>query len=143
MDLPYAHECYFWKTSKSGTESWLEKTKRMLINAGGTHIFESYGNDVQSGRAAFMLAFMIGEEKFKLVWPVLPVRSKGDETAAKRQAATMLYHDVKNKCIKATVFGARTAFFEYLMIPDGRSLSELANNELLNCIPDNLLDHKK
>jgi hypothetical protein len=74
MDLPYAHQCYFWETSKSGSDTWIEKTKKVVIKAGGDHIIESYGSDSHSGKSAFMIAFQIGENKFKAVWPVLPVQ---------------------------------------------------------------------
>ena len=143
MDLPYGYRCYFWKTSQTGPDVWIEKAKKVIIKAGGTHIMETYGSDSQSGKAAFMLAFQIGQDRFKAVWPVLQIRNAKEEVAAKRQAATMLYHDIKNKCLKAEIFGARTAFFEYLMIPDGRNLSEVSDEELLDCMPSNQLEYKK
>lgn len=142
MELPYAYECPFWKTGKSSPDVWIEKTKKLIIKAGGDHIIESYGSEHSTGRAAFMIAFAIGEDKFKLVWPVLLIRDDSEMRAAKIQAATMLYHDVKNKCVKAMVFGARTAFFEHLMIEDGRSLSEVSDQELLDKIPGNILTYK-
>ena len=142
MELPYAYECPFWKTGKSAPDTWIDRTKKLIINAGGDHIMESYGSDHTSGRSAFMIAFAIGEDKFRLVWPVLLTRDDSELRAAKIQAATMLYHDVKNKCVKAKVFGARTAFFEHLMIPDGRSLCEVSDEELLEQIPGNILTYK-
>lgn len=27
MGLPHGHQCYFWETSKSGSDSWIEKAK--------------------------------------------------------------------------------------------------------------------
>jgi len=51
----------------------------------------------------------------------------------------MLYHDVKTKCLKAAIFGARTAFFEYLVLPDGRMVSQVSNPELSDISPMFLL----
>ena len=82
-----------------------------------------------------MLAFEIEGERYKVVWPVLVTQS-GNEKAARIQAATMLYHDVKAKCISAAVLGVRSAFFSYLMLPDGRSAAELATPELDEMLPN-------
>lgn len=71
---------------------------------------------------------------FKLMWPVLPSR-EGNVKAARIQAATMLYHDVKAKVVTAKVLGTRAAFFQYLLLPDGRSASEATTPELANQIP--------
>lgn len=143
MDLPYAYESPFWKTGKSSSDTWIDRTRKLIEKAGGEHIMESYGCDHSCGRSAFMIAFSIGEDKFNLVWPVLLTRDGSELKAAKRQAATMLYHDVKNKCVKAQVFGARVAFFEYVMLPDGRNVSTLSDNELLNYNPKNILGYNK
>jgi len=42
----------------------------------------------------------------------------------------MLYHDVKGKCVSATVLGAKPAFFSYLLLPDGRTAIEATMKEL-------------
>ena len=81
-----------------------------------------------------MLAFKIKEQSYKVVWPVLPSYTTKD-TAAKRQAATMLYHDVKAKAVTASVLGVEVAFFSYMMLPDGRVSSELAKPELADAFP--------
>jgi hypothetical protein len=47
----------------------------------------------------------------------------------------MLYHDIKNSCVKVKVFGARSAFFHYLMLPDGRNVSQAGNVELSELFP--------
>jgi hypothetical protein len=66
---------------------------------------------------------------------VLP-SEKGNELAARRQAATMLYHDTKAKCLSAVVLGTRIAFFSYLLLPDGRTAAEASFPELAEGIPD-------
>jgi hypothetical protein len=47
----------------------------------------------------------------------------------------MLYHDVKHRCVLVKVFGARQAFFNYLMLPDGRTAAQAATAELVDLYP--------
>lgn len=131
--LPYAEDINYWQTGKSPADSWMDKTKRQIQALGGKVLGEGFGSD-GDGRAAFMLSFKIGEDTFKVIWPVLPTRSK-NERAARIQAATMLYHDVKAKCISATVVGVRAAFFSYWMLPDGRTATEASAPELMRGVP--------
>jgi hypothetical protein len=97
-------------------------------------IAEAFGR--QHGEAAFMLRFLLDDDTFRVVWPVLEGKYEGDEQnasflrSARRQAATMLYHDVKASCVKARVMGARTAFFAHLEMNDGRVASELSGAEV-------------
>jgi len=81
------------------------------------------------GNSAFLIAFEIGGDQFKVIWPVLPTKTK-KERAAKIQAATFLYHDIKAKCLSATILGARMAFFSYLLLSDGRMAAELSDPEM-------------
>ncbi len=81
-----------------------------------------------------MLAFSLNGDRFKIIWPVLPSKCE-DEAAARRQAATMLFHDVKAKCVAAQVLGGRMAFFCYLSLPDGRIVGHLAAPEIMNQVP--------
>jgi hypothetical protein len=94
---------------------------------------EGFGSD-NSGRAAYMLAFKFSDEHFKAVWPVLPTKG-GNERAARIQAVTMLYHDVKARAVAAKVLGIRAAFFSYLLLPDGRTAAEVATPELVDAMP--------
>jgi len=66
----------------------------------------------------------------------LLIRSGKNEASARIQAATMLYHDVKARCVSAKVIGKRTAFFSYLMLPDGRSAATVATPELAIQLPE-------
>ncbi len=134
--LPYAEDINYWKTSASGADAWLEKTSKLIQRLGGKVLAEGYGSEPGSGRAAFMLTFEISGERYQIIWPVLPTRLQKDERAARVQAATFLYHDTKAKCLKATIFGARTAFFEYVMLPDGRTASQVTTPELVHAIPE-------
>lgn len=133
MELPFAEDIgHYWKTSQSSPDSWIEKTGKLIRSVEGEVLSEAYGAAV--GQAAFMLAFRIGSDDFKVVWPVLRSRT-GNSGAAKRQAATLLYHDIKAKCMTASVLGAKVAFFSYLMLPDGRVANELASPELSKVFP--------
>lgn len=95
-------------------------------------------SDDLAGQAGFMLAFQIGEDRFKLTWPVLKPR-RGSMTAARIQAATALYHEVKGACVKAKFLGTRSAFLSYLLLPDGRTASEVSDKIMLEMLPQFLL----
>jgi hypothetical protein len=134
MKLPYAETVNYWMTGKSSPDKWIGDAKQLIQKLGGKILGEAFGQD-GSGNAAFMLAFTIGGDRFKIIWPVLKSKTN-KEAAAKIQAATFLFHDVKAKCLSATILGARAAFFSYLVLPDGRSASEATVLELANAIPD-------
>jgi hypothetical protein len=129
----YAEDVPYWKTSQSSADAWLDKTKREITDINGKILAEAFGVDA-TGKSAFMLAFGIGADQFKLVWPVLPSKT-GNSKAAKVQAATMLYHDVKAKVVTAKVMGIRAAFFNYLMLPNGQTASEASSQDFLSLVP--------
>lgn len=133
MELPYAEDINYWKTGKSSPETWIERTLKIISNSGGEIIREAFGSE--SGRAAYLIEFSINGDNFKIVWPVLTSKTDNDK-AARVQAVTLLYHDTKAKCLKATVWGHRTAFFEYLTLPDGRQASQLSAPEIMAHVPD-------
>ncbi len=139
-DLPHGEDVNYWKTGQSSPDVWIDKTKGQIESLGGIVEAEAFGNEPTTGRSAFMLQFSIQGERFKIVWPVLPTRS-GDERAARVQAATLIYHDCKAKCITAAVLGARQAFFQNLVLPDGRVVSDLALPEMESALPK-LLTHQ-
>jgi len=132
--LPNAEDVNYWKTSRTSPDTWMDRTKKQIAALGGTVLAEGFGSEPTTGRAAFMLAFEISGDSFKVVWPCLPSKD-GNESAARIQAATMLYRDVKAKCISATVLGARAAFFSFLMLPDGRTTTEVTMSELVEAWP--------
>jgi len=128
MELPYAEDLgHYWKTGSSSPDTWIEMAKKLIREVGGEITAEGFGS--MGTQAAFILVFRIKGDKFKVVFPVLSSRA-GDMVAAKRQAATMLYHDIKAKCMVANVLGVKAAFFSYLMLPDGRVANEVATPEL-------------
>lgn len=132
--LPYGEELPYWQTGRSDPQKWLDMTAKELRRAGGRIMGEAYGNDLSTDRAAYMLQFELGGEAYKIVWPVLPSRSR-NEKAARLQAATMLYHDTKARCVAARVLGPRAAFFTYLLLPDGRTAAQAATPELAAQLP--------
>lgn len=133
-DQVYAEDVNYWKTSKSSPDVWLARTRVLIAKAGGVVLAEGYGSEPQTGRGLVMLSFALGGDRFKLVFPILLTRG-GDDQAARRQAATILHHDVKSRCVTAKVLGGRAAFFSYLMLPGGKSVSELGAPDLVQVLP--------
>lgn len=134
----YAEDVNFWKSGKSAPDHWLDRTKTQIVALGGKVAAEGFGSG-EDGRSAYMLAFRIKGDTFKIVWPVLPTRRSGEERAARIQAATMLYHYVKATCLYAIIVGARTAFFAHYMLPDGRTAAQVVPNELASLTPSMLM----
>ena len=131
--LPYAEDVNYWMTGKSSPDIWVERARHQITELGGKVTGEGFGQDGE-GRAAFMLQFTRETETYRVVWPVLQ-SFRGNERAARAQAATMLYHPVKALCLAATVLGTRAAFFSHLLLPDGRQASQLAGDEIASAIP--------
>jgi len=133
MNLPYAEEVgHYWQTSQSAPDTWIDRAKKIIQDMGGEILADGFGS--AGGRAAFMLGFKFEAQQYKVIWPVLPTRS-GNQASAKRQAATLLYHDVKAKAMAASVLGVRAAFFSYLLLQDGRVTGELVNPEIAAAFP--------
>lgn len=123
---------HYWKTSRTSPDIWLARATAQIEEAGGTVQQEAFGR--AGDRAAFMISFTVAGEFYKLIWPVLPSKT-GDERAARIQAATMLYRDVKARCMSAKVLGVRAAFFNFLLLADGRTAGEVATPELPEMVP--------
>src|SRR3990172_2572306 len=121
-DLPY------WMTGKSPPDTWIDKTVKVLEVLGGILLGEAFGKD-GSGRSAYMLSASISGEIYRAIWPVSPSRT-GNERAARIQAATMLYHDIKARSVSAYVLGTRAAFFTFLELPGGRTPAEMSVQEV-------------
>ncbi len=137
--MNYAEDIgHYWQTSKTSPDTWMDKAKREIQRAGGQVTAEGFVSETQTGRIAYMLAFTFGDNQFKVVWPVLPSKS-GKEKAARIQATTMLYHDVKARCVSAKVRGFRAAFFSYVTLPNGQTASEASDRALLETLPALLL----
>lgn len=135
--MPYAEEVNYWQTSKSDPDNWMDKAKRQIEALGATIKAQGFGT--ADGKAAYMLAFEILGDSFKIIWPVLPQKYTGNERGAKVQAATMPYHYVKAVCLYAVVVGPKAAFFSHYLLPDGRMAHQVAGNELAEMTPRLLL----
>ena len=133
-DLPYAEDVNYWITSKSSPDTWMDRSCRQIEKLGAHVLAEGFGSEPGLGRAAYMLAFELDGEDYKVIWPVLYSKTNNDK-AARVQAATLLYHDIKAKCISAAVLGVRAAFFSFLMLPDGRTAADVAIPELIKLAP--------
>ena len=137
MQLPDAEDVRYWRTGRSSPDIWIDKTRKIIEDdLGGSVEAEGFGRS--DGQAAFMLQFTIDLQSFRVVWPVLPTRS-GDDRAAKIQAATMLYHDCKARAISAAVLGPRIAFFQNLLLPNGKTAAQIADSDLAKLEPGTLL----
>jgi len=77
--LPFAEDTNYWKTSQSSADSWMDKTIKLIRDFGGRVTAEAFGSEPVSGRSAFMLAFEMQGDQFKIIWPVLPSRARGGE----------------------------------------------------------------
>ncbi len=141
MELPNAEALNYWKTSRTSPDTWIDKTVALIEAFGGQMPEEYFGRDRTTSQSAYKLVFQIGDDTFNLVWPVLPTKS-GDTTSAKRQAATMIYHRVKANLLHAKIFGSRTAFFEFLVLPDGRTAAQTSNEELTRALPGRLAEER-
>jgi len=133
IDIVYADDVNYWKTSGASSESWLEKTKKLISDFGGIVHSEMLGTF--NGRSALMLGFVFEDNQYKIVYPVLAVRQEQDVPHAKRQAATALYHEVKALVVSAKFRGIRATFHSYLVLSDGRTAGELSAPEIVDAIP--------
>lgn len=136
--MNYAESVNYWKTGKSSPDTWLEKAKLEIKRVGGVILGSAIVSDEVLNKHAFMLAFRLSDDQFKMMWPVL--KSKTDNVKAARiQAATALYHEVKASCVKVRFLGSRSAFFAYLMLGDGRVAHEMGGAELMEILPQMLI----
>lgn len=131
MQLPYADEVPYFKTGTTTPDTWLEKAANEIKKREGAVVMRALANDIARGQGeAYLFVFMLEGEMFRVMWPVLPVRNDKDELAARRQACTMIFHDVKARCVSADVLGARTAFLSYLLLPGGQTAADISSPEL-------------
>jgi hypothetical protein len=133
-DLPY------WKTSTQAANHWIEKAGIEIERAGGEVIGDACGK-LPGGGTALILQFRLGGDVFRILWPVVTPRSERDLPVARRQAATALFHDVKARCMSVRFLGARSAFCGFLLLPDGRTVGEIATRQPLE-LPEILSLHK-
>ena len=136
MDLPFAEDMNYWKSGKSQPDKWLDNAEDIIEKLGGKVSLRAKGK--QDDRAAYCMDFTFGTDQFKAIWPVLPTKNN-ENRAAERQAATMLFHDVKSRAVKFAIFGARVAFFDFLLLENGKTAGQLTNHELIEYTPQSLI----
>lgn len=136
MKKIYAEDLNYWKTGQASPDAWISKAKAEVQGAGGAVQSEVFGADA-TGRAMFALEFDLAGDRYRACWPVLPCRapSAANERAARVQAATMLYHDIKARAVAARVLGARAAFLTFLLLADGRTAADASTPELADRMP--------
>lgn len=113
---------HYWKTSQSSPDTWLESTKKEIRAIGGVIVSEMIG--MMNGNAGIMLEFKADNNQFRIIYPILPTRKETDAFAAKRQAATALYHEVKALCVSVKFRGITATFHSYLLLDSGRIASQ-------------------
>lgn len=133
----YADDLPYFKTSQVVSDTWIDMAKEEIRRAKGKVETEAFASS--DGKQAFLLTFAFGEDHYSIQWPVLAVRKSTDAKAAKIQAATMLYHDVKSRCISARVLGVRSAFMGYLLLDNGLTASQVTNAEYMMLVPKVLM----
>ena len=134
-DLPYGEDVNYWQSGQGSPDTWIDRTVKLIESVDGYVHQEGFMR--QGGVACFMLEFTLGPDRYRVVYPVLPSK-KGNTSAARRQAATMLYHDVKQRVVNAKVFGVKDAFLQFLLLEDGQTVSYHADSNLLG-VMNNLL----
>ena len=130
-----AERANYWKTGERGADTQLDRAAQLIIDAGG--VIKARGLGMFGGNEAVLLGYELDGESYRITWPALPTRSDSpkDRRAARIQAATFVYHDVKAKCMAAQVLGTRTAMLPYLLTANGRTVAELSNPELEKSLP--------
>lgn len=123
--LPFAKDLPYWRTSSSSVETWLEKIRRLILAADGDVISEAFAD--QQGNRAFLFEFDLAGERFRVTWPVCQISKDEELRAAKVQAVTMVYHDLKARIVTAKVIGAKRALLSYLLI-GGRTAGDIAEH---------------
>ncbi len=130
IDQLYADDLPYWQTGKkTSPDDWMDKARAILERLGGKVLAQAAARDAND-RAVYMMAWRIGGDTFRLEWPVLPSK-RGNIAAARIQAATMVYHYVKEAAINAAVMGTRNAFLAHLVLPDGRTAGNADDTLLL------------
>lgn len=133
MNLPFAEEMNYWKSGKSQPDKWLDNAEDIIEKLGGEVSLRAKGK--HEDRIAYCMNFSFGSDKFKAIWPVLPSKTD-DNRSAERQAATMLFHDVKTRALRCSIFGHRVAFFDFMLLENGRLTIELTDNQLIEYVPN-------
>lgn len=120
-DLPY------WQTGRSADKA-ITEAKNAIVKNGGKITGDGFIS--RNGEGAFFLEFEMHGDSFRVVEKIMYSRT-GNENAAKIQAAASLKHSIKARVNEAVRHGARRAFMHSLLLPDGSTVDQKSNSELL------------
>ncbi|MHC1733425.1 MAG: hypothetical protein AB9888_15510 [Bacteroidales bacterium] len=125
----------YWRSSRNPAEYWIDKAVAELKKIDATIKSQYFGDE--DGKSAYVLTVSIEGNDYRIVWPVMPCEYASDDNrkAARVQAATMIYHDIKARCISSQAIGIRTAFMPFLVVNNGKSLCELDTEEIVAYLP--------
>ena len=124
--LPHAEDVNYWKTGQTAADKKLDATAKLIEDA-TAKLIEDVGGEIHMkmlgmmyGRSAVILGFTIDGIPHQIAWPVLETRKgEKDTRAARLQAATFVYHDVKAKVVSYQVLG--TAAFADIRMIEGQN----------------------
>lgn len=134
MNLPNAEDVNYWRTGSSAPDTWIDKCCKLIAEVDGALIQK--GMIWQSGRSVCLIVFSIGDDTYRVGWPVLTTRDgDSDDRRARIQAATFMYHDVKAKVMTAKVLGPRCAFIGNLLVTKNSTIGELTHGQLQKSLP--------
>lgn len=133
-DLPFAEEMPYWKSSKSSVSTWQDRTEMEVARHGGAVVAIGKSRDPSTGHTVFIVDFINAAQRFRAAWPVLESKwknpSEADLKAAEVQAITSLYHDIKARSLRVRLFGFRSAYIDFLLLPNGMTLSQASGDEM-------------
>lgn len=131
--LPYAEDVNYWKTGQTASDKKLDSAAKLIEDVGGEIHMKMVG--MMYGRSAVILGFALDGVPHQIAWPVLETRhGEKDTRAARLQAATFVYHDVKAKVVSYQVLGA-AAFADIRLI---ESQNRTPRQALYDGQPDDL-----
>lgn len=121
----------YYNTSRRTPDTVFAMTKKLIEKRGG---WVTRSANIQDGdNELFLIEFIYDKKVYRLSWPVLPTRKSA--LAARRQAATAQYHDVKAALVRADFMGFERAFKTWLAIDAKRTVSDLTHEEISSALP--------
>lgn len=118
---------HYWKTSQKSPDAWLSDAKKLIKAIEGIVTKELVGTI--GDNSAIMLEFIHQGQIYRIIYNVLPSKTN-QEKAAKIQAATMLFHEVKMLVVLAKAQGVRGAFARHLVLGSGVPIWQATNIDI-------------
>lgn len=63
----YAEAVNYWQTSKTSSDTWLDKAKKEINAAGGQVLGEGFISEALTGQSSFVLALELQGEPFQML----------------------------------------------------------------------------